>query len=96
MKVGVQLSGSELRAVISMLEDQLFRIRFIDRKLPGYKLDAECFQAAESALEQLRAAATARPMGAEQQTRRGAERPPLPNSRRVRGPSMTVVSGPKS
>src|SRR5215218_8962983 len=91
--ISVELSPSELRAVISMLEDQLFRVKFIDPKLPGYKLDVERLQAAQSAPEAPRVPGKPHmrpPAG--QTPSKAAEPPQLPNSRILRGPAMNVVN----
>lgn len=55
-KISVLLSVEELRAVVGMLDDQLFRVRFIDPKIPGYQADKDRTRAAEAGLESLKAA----------------------------------------
>src|SRR5688572_5203175 len=50
------LSPDEVRAAVSLIEDQLFRVKFIDPKMPGHRADKERIRAAESALERLKAA----------------------------------------
>ena len=52
--ITVTLTPDELRAVISFVDDQLFRVKFIDPKMPGYHADKERTKAAESALELLK------------------------------------------
>ena len=52
--ITVALSPDELRAVIGLVEDQLFRVKFIDPKMPGYHADKDRTRAAESALESLK------------------------------------------
>ena len=54
--ITVVLSVEELRAVVSMLDDQLFRVKFIDPKMPGYHADKDRTRAAEAALELLKTA----------------------------------------
>jgi hypothetical protein len=53
-KIRFQLSTGQLKAVATMLEDQLFRVKFIDPKLPGHKRNPEQLHDAESALEILK------------------------------------------
>ena len=53
-KIRLELSLQELRAVTTLIEDQLFRVRFIDPKIPGHKNDPEQLRAAESALANLK------------------------------------------
>lgn len=54
--ITILLSPEELRAVVSMLDDQLFRVKFIDPKMPGYQTDKARVKAAETALEALKSA----------------------------------------
>jgi len=49
-KIRFQLSSEQVKAVAAMVEDQLFRVKFIDPKLPGHKSNLEQLHAAESAL----------------------------------------------
>lgn len=53
-KIHVELSADELQALIKLADDQLFRVKFIDPKMPGYKNDLEQLHAAESALSTLK------------------------------------------
>ena len=55
-KIRVDLSADELQAVIKLAEDQIFRVKFIDPKMPGHKKNAEELHAAESALGVLKQA----------------------------------------
>ena len=55
-KIHVELTADELQAVITLTENQLFRAKFIDPKMPGHKGNSEEVRAAESALYTLRAA----------------------------------------
>ena len=52
-KVYVELSVEELQATTRFLEDQIFRVRFIDPKIPGNRANHEQLTAAQSALEAL-------------------------------------------
>jgi hypothetical protein len=53
-KIRLELSLQELKAVTALVEDQLFRVKFIDPKIPGHKNDPEQLRAAESALANLK------------------------------------------
>jgi hypothetical protein len=53
-KIRFELSTQELRAVATLMEDQLFRLKFIDPKIPGHKNDPYQMRAAESALATLK------------------------------------------
>jgi hypothetical protein len=55
-KIHLALSADELKALIKLTEDQLFRARFIDPKIPGYTTNLQQLRAAESGLDRLRAA----------------------------------------
>jgi hypothetical protein len=55
-KVRVELSAEELKALIKLAEDQLFRIKFIDPKMPGHKGNVEQVRSAESAVAALKQA----------------------------------------
>jgi hypothetical protein len=49
-KVRLQLTVEQVKAVTTLLEDQVFRVKFIDPKMPGYKKNPEQVVAAEAAL----------------------------------------------
>lgn len=53
-KVRLQLTVEQVKAVTTLLEDQVFRVKFIDPKMPGYKKNPEQVLAAESALALLK------------------------------------------
>jgi hypothetical protein len=53
-KIRFQLTIDQVKAVATLLEDQVFRVKFIDPKMPGYKKNPEQVQAAESALSVLK------------------------------------------
>ncbi len=48
--VRIELSVEQLQANIRFLEDQIFRVKFIDPKIPGNRTNLEHINAAESAL----------------------------------------------
>ena len=52
--VHVVLSVEELQAVLRLLEDQLFRVKFIDPKIPGHRPEAGLVRIAETAVGTLR------------------------------------------
>ena len=52
-KVVVQFTIEELEALIGLADGQLFRARYIDPKMPGYKSDPAGMQAGQSALSLL-------------------------------------------
>jgi hypothetical protein len=49
-KVRVELTVEELQANVQFLQDQLFRVKYIDPKIPGNRANHEHIKAAESAL----------------------------------------------
>ena len=53
-KISVGLSAVELEALIKLAEDQLFRVKFIDPKMPGHRKNPEQLRAAESAVSTLK------------------------------------------
>ena len=67
-KVRLQLTVEQVKAVTTLLEDQVFRVKFIDPKMPGYKKNPEQVMAAEAALALLKDSVksnTARPARSE-------------------------------
>ena len=50
VKIRVELSAEELQASIRFLEDQIFRVKFIDPKIPGNQSNVSQLRAAESTL----------------------------------------------
>ena len=48
------MSEDEIRAVLALADDQSFRLKFIDRKIPGYKFDEQKFESGLSGVEVLR------------------------------------------
>jgi hypothetical protein len=55
--INLPLTPEELKALISLAESQMFRMKFIDPRIPGYKITPEAFSAAQSALRLLHATA---------------------------------------
>jgi hypothetical protein len=53
-KFVLRMSKDEIRAVLSLADDQIFRLKFIDRKIPGYKYDAQKFESGLLGVEILR------------------------------------------
>jgi hypothetical protein len=59
-RVRIELSVEELQANIQFLSDQIFRVKFIDPKIPGNQSNVSQVRAAESALLLLQEALKAR------------------------------------
>jgi hypothetical protein len=55
-KLTVRMTKDQMRAVLSLADDQIFRLRFIDRKIPGYKYDAQKLESGVLGVEVLRQA----------------------------------------
>ncbi|HKE29559.1 MAG TPA: hypothetical protein VKB88_44720 [Bryobacteraceae bacterium] len=55
-QISVKLSLDEIRALLEMVENQLFRMRFIDSKIPGHKANPEKQRVATSAVNSLQEA----------------------------------------
>jgi hypothetical protein len=54
--IQITLSTEEARALLQIGQNQLFRLRFLDPKMPGYKARPGELEAAESAVKTLEAA----------------------------------------
>lgn len=54
--IPVKLSLEEIQAVLEMVENQLFRMKFIDTKLPGHKPNLEKQRVCASAVSTLQEA----------------------------------------
>lgn len=52
-KISVELTLPELQAVVSLAENQLFRVKFIDPKMPGYKSHPEELAISKAAVQVL-------------------------------------------
>jgi len=53
-RVAVKLSADEMQALLELVENQLFRVKFIDRRIPGYKENPEKLALAAAAVAVLR------------------------------------------
>ena len=53
-KVSIQLSVDELQELLELVENQLFRMKFIDPRIPGPKVKPEKVEAANSAVKILK------------------------------------------
>jgi hypothetical protein len=60
-KIHVDLTADEIRAIVALTDDQLFRVKFIDPKMPGHRPNPDQVRAAESALHTLKAAVNINP-----------------------------------
>ena len=55
-EITVKLSLEEIQALLGMVENQLFRMKFIDTKLPGHKPNLEKQRGCASAVSTLQEA----------------------------------------
>ena len=53
-KLSVQFTLEELQALLELVDNQLFRMKYIDSKVPGYKSDPEKLKSATSAVQALK------------------------------------------
>ena len=53
-KLSVQLTLEELQELLELVDNQLFRMKYIDPKIPGHKTNPEKLRAATSAVQALR------------------------------------------
>ena len=49
-KIRIELTVEELQALVTLAENQFFRMKFLDPKIPGYKAKPEEMKAAQSAV----------------------------------------------
>jgi hypothetical protein len=54
-RLAVSLSLEEAQALLELVDNQLFRIKFIDSKIPGYKANPEKLRVSTSAVDAVRA-----------------------------------------
>jgi len=54
-KLSVPLSLDEAQALLELVDNQLFRMKFIDSKMPGYKANPEKLRVSTSAVDAVRA-----------------------------------------
>ena len=52
-KISVELTLEELQAILTLADNQLFRVKYIDPKMPGYVSRPEELRAANSAVQVL-------------------------------------------
>ena len=52
-KIRIELSVDELQTLVTMADNQLFRIKFIDSKIPGNVRNPEVLRSAQSAVQVL-------------------------------------------
>jgi hypothetical protein len=52
-KISVALTQEELQTLLTLAENQLFRVKHIDPKMPGYKAQPRQIEVANSALQVL-------------------------------------------
>ena len=51
--IKIQLEPAEVKALATMAENELFRMRFVNPRLPGYMVDPSVLRAAQSATARL-------------------------------------------
>jgi len=49
-KIKMNLNAEELKALATLAENQFFRMKYIDTKMPGYSIEPETFRASQSAV----------------------------------------------
>jgi len=52
-KISVSLSLEELQALVTLADNQLFRVKYIDPKMPGYIVQPKELEVANSAVQAL-------------------------------------------
>jgi len=53
-KIALKLTLDEVQALLELVDNQLFRVKFIDTKFPGHKGNPEKVKVATSAIRTLR------------------------------------------
>jgi len=48
-KIKIDLSAEELKVLTTLAENQFFRMKYIDPRMPGYTISPETFRASQSA-----------------------------------------------
>ena len=56
MQISVKFSLEEIQALLEMVENQLFRMKFIDSKIPGHRPNPEKQRVSNSAVNTLQEA----------------------------------------
>ena len=59
-KMSIELTMEELQALVTLADNQLFRVKYIDPKLPGHKARPDELLAAQSAVQVLQNALKAK------------------------------------
>jgi hypothetical protein len=54
-QLAVKMTSEEICALLELVQDQLFRVKFIDPKFPGHKANPAKVALANSAIDSLRA-----------------------------------------
>jgi len=49
-KFKLDLTSEELKALATLAENQFFRMKYIDPKIPGYRIEPDAFRASQSAV----------------------------------------------
>ena len=49
IKIKIDLTAEELKVLATLAENQFFRMRYIDTRMPGYSISPETFRASQSA-----------------------------------------------
>jgi len=57
-RISVNLTLDELQSTVSMMDNQLFRMKFIDSKMPGHAPRPEALRTAQAALQAFQEALT--------------------------------------
>ena len=55
-QISVKFSVEEIQALLELVENQLFRVKFIDTKLPGHKVNPEKLRHSSAAVSSLQEA----------------------------------------
>jgi len=55
-RIPIKLSLEEIQALLEMVENQLFRMKFIDTKIPGHRANPEKIRHSSSAVSTLQEA----------------------------------------
>ena len=48
-KIKLVVTAEELKILATLAENQFFRMKFIDPRMPGYRIEPEVFRASQSA-----------------------------------------------
>jgi hypothetical protein len=54
--INLGLTEEQVKSLVSMCQNQVFRIKFVDPRIPGHKANPRQLEAAESAVQKLEAA----------------------------------------